>query len=357
MTIRKLPRDHEGLDAIRLYEALRSQADADAALHDAARLDEFMRRIRESITSSLDSSSRLHGIHEEAMFRAMVVAIGEFQLITEEDSGDVYFDDTAGKLQPPDYRVLDRDGHQILIEVKGVSPKQAVKTFAMREVDVESRRRYAEMTGAPLFFALYWPGWNYWTLVPEEALKRNDAKREIDLPGAMLANQMVRLGDAMIGTTPPLALSIELDPEEKPIRPGTVRGVVTGADMVAGGAILEDTLESNIAWTLLRYGTWAVEDEQALSEDGDRVRIDFVARPPIEEARELAESQGFVGIGTLSSLYSSMFNEATLTVDGTVRHLAHEPVPGMTGALIPHDYWQQQDRRLRIWRMEVHPSD
>jgi hypothetical protein len=53
-----------------------------------------------------------------------------------------------------------------------------------------------------------------------------------------------------------------------------------------------------------------------------------------------------------------MFNEATLTVDGTVRHLAHEPVPGMTGALIPHDYWQQQDRRLRIWRMEAHlPTD
>lgn len=357
MPVRKLPRDHESLDAIRLYDSLRSHADADTALHDGARLEEFLGRIRESITGSLGNPSRLHGIHEEAMFRAAVVAIGEFQLITEEDSGDVYFDDTIGGVQPPDYRVVDRDGHQLLVEVKGVPPQQATRSFAMRAVDVESRLRYAEMTGAPLFFALYWPGWNLWTLVPESALERNGAKREIDLSGALLANQMVRLGDATIGTTPPLTLSIELDAEEKPIRPGTVNAVITDTRMTAANSLLEDPLESNIAWTLIQYGTWTIEEEQTLSNGGGEVRIDFVAQPPIQEAQELARRQGFISIGTLSSIYSAMFLEATLTVDGVVRHLAHEPVPGMTGALIPRDYWERPDRRLRIWRLEAHPAD
>lgn len=62
----------------------------------------------------------MHGIRAETLFRAMVVAIGVFELMTEEDAGDVYFHAAGGDIVPPDYRIVDRDGQQMLVEVKGV---------------------------------------------------------------------------------------------------------------------------------------------------------------------------------------------------------------------------------------------
>ena len=356
MPIIRLGRDPESLDALRLYGALPSRANSYASLHDPVRLDEFLARIRASISASLENPSRLRGVNAELMFRAVVVAIGTVGLITDEDAGDVYYDKAAGTVKPPDYRVVDCEGQHMLIEVKSVPPARATRTFAMRDADVAAHRRYAGLTGAELFFALYWPGWNTWTLVPEAALRHNNAKREIDLPGAIVADHMYRLGDARIGTTPPLILSTEVEATEKPISPGTVSGVITSATMSAAGTTLDDPLESNIAWTLMIYGSWSVEEEHTLRADGSGWRTDFVARPPTEEAQEDAERQGMMGVGTLSSLYSSMFHEATLTVDGRVKQLDDPPVPGIIGALIPPNYWEN-DRRFSLWRLEVRPSD
>lgn len=356
MVIRKLGRDHQGLDPIRLYAALGPQGDTGAGLHDAARLDEFIERVRDSVTGSLSNAGRLHGIRAEVLFREVVVAIGDFGLLTDEDAGDVYFDAASGAVAVPDYRVVDREGQHMLVEVKGIRPGRALKPYALRSSDVDALNRYAQLTNASLLFALYWPDMNQWTLVPEQAFERKASKRQIDVCGAMMANQMFRLGDATIGTTPPLTLSIELEAVEEPMEGGVVPMRITKAEMSAAGVPLHDGLESNIAWTLFRYGRWEVGEQQTPHQDGDGWRIDFVSRPPGPEAQQLAERQGFMGVGALSSLYSSLFNEATLDEDGHVEQLVHEPIPGMIGALIPSDYWEQSDRQLKLWRLEEHPA-
>ena len=54
------------------------------------------------------------------------------------------------------------------------------------------------------------------------------------------------------------------------------------------------------------------------------------------EHLEEVERQGFGIAGTLSSMYSALYNEMTLVPDdGKVRQLRHEPDPGELAALIP----------------------
>lgn len=355
MSLRRLTRDPEGLESIKLFGAI-PPAGTPMSLRDPARLDDFVDRVRASVTHSLQSDGRLHGLRVEALFKATIVALGKVRLLVEEDAGDVYFDDAEGIVVPPDFRVVDRDGAQLLIEVKAVPPKRALKTYDLRERDVAARARYAQATGAPLAFALYWAGWNQWTLVPVDALERVGSKRRIDFGRAMVASEMFRLGDAEVMSTPPITLALELELLDDTTAPGTAMTRIVSAQMKAVGQILDDDLESNIAWTLLRYGTWDVEEEQRPRDGGPGWHVEFVARPRLAEARELAENQGFVGLGALSSIYSSMFNEATLSDEHAVEQLGHEPVPGMVGSLIPDDYWDRTDRRLPLWRFDVRPA-
>jgi hypothetical protein len=354
--MRKLKRDREGLEPIRLFGSLSSADEAVLGLHDPARLDEFVVRVRESVTSSLQRAGRLHGLRTESLFKATTVALGGVRLLVDEDAGDVYFDDATGDITPPDFRLVDRDGEQLLVEVKAVPPERSLKSYDLRERDVAARERYADMTGAPLFFALYWPGWNEWTLVPVGALDHSGTKRRIDFGAAMGASEMFRLGDAQIMASPPITLSLELEALDEPTAPGTATVRVVNAQMSGSEGALTDDLEANIAWMLFRYGSWSVEQEQRERDHGSGWFIDYVARPGMEEARALAEQQGFIGVGTLSSIYSTMFNEATLSEQLHVEQLSHDPEPGMIGSLIPKNYWDRPGRGLPLWRAEVHPN-
>ena len=354
MPVEKLRRDHEALDSIRLYGLLRSRDRALAAVGDPSRLDEFVERLRTSITGSLSSEGRLHGIRVEAMFRAVVVALGGLRLLTDEDVGDVYFDTAHGRVRPPDFRIVDRAGDQMLVEVKSVPPGR-VWSYSTRSSDVDDRLRYADLTGAPLYFALYWSGWGLWTLVPADKLERGAVKREIEMTAAMKANEMARLGDAWVGTTPPLTLSLSLQSSEIPHSGQTVSATVEAVNMKAAGVVLDDSLESDLAWILFRYGSWQIEEEQTYDETRNAFEIDYVAQPPDEEARKLAAEQGFISIGTLSTIYSSMFNEATLATDSQILQLDHELPLGTSGPLIPPDYWDSP-HKLPLWRLEAHPA-
>jgi hypothetical protein len=80
------------------------------------------------------------------------------------------------------------------------------------------------------------------------------------------------------------------------------------------------------------------------------------AAPP-EEAHEIVERQGFAMVGALSSMYSAMFNDITLDDEGAVRRLDHHSEPGELGSLIPADYFERSDRRLKLWVFHVSPAD
>lgn len=56
-------------------------------------------------------------------------------------------------------------------------------------------------------------------------------------------------------------------------------------------------------------------------------------------------------------MYSTLYNEATLTDAGELRSLRHEPDPGSLAALIPADYWDRATRDLPIWKFRFRPND
>jgi hypothetical protein len=292
----------------------------------------------------------------EAMFRAVLVALGDFQLLVEEDEGQLYYDDNAGAVKQPDYRAVDSAGRQLLIEVKTVPPNPRQLRHSIPTAEVRALRRYGQLTGAPVAIAHYWSAANMWTLVDLGRMRPGEGRYELELTEALKANQMGRFGDRTIGTVPPLALRLEVEEFGERTQPDTATIVIKDVQMLAAGQPLVDEVEQRIAFLLFRFGGWPVDTPTELDAHGKLASFALEAAPP-EEARAMVERQGFAMVGALSSMYSAMFNEITLDDEGAVRRLDHHSEPGEVGSLIPADYFERAERRLALWVLHLQPAD
>jgi Holliday junction resolvase len=356
MAIRKIGRDPEGIESLKLYASLTPQQALGADLQDQARLDEFADRVKRGVSGSVRTPTRLHGLRVEALFRAVLVALGGFTLLTDVDGGEPYFDDASGPVKPPDFSIVDRSGEQLLIEVKSVPPLHPLSPHTISETEMRGLQHYGRLMKAPVAVAHYWSAWNRWTLVRLDLLKQKGKKYAISPQEALASNELSRYGDCLVGTRPPLTLILNVEQTGKhPAASDHVEGRVTGVKVSAAGVVLKDKHEANIAWFLMRFGDWPAQDPQLRIEDGVPQAVEVSVNPPPENL-DLVERQGFAGIGMLSSMYSSMYNEMTLTRDGDVRELRHEPDPGELAALIPDGYWDRKDRQLALWRFHIEPS-
>jgi len=290
------------------------------------------------------------------MFRAVLVALGSFQLLVEEDAGDLYYDDALGPVKLPDYRAVDADGNHLLIEVKTVPPKAHRLRHSITATEAQGLRRYGKLTGATMMVAHYWSAANLWTLVDLKRMQRRGGRHEIQLTDALKFNQMGRFGDHTVGTVPPLELRLEVEELGERVHPNTATVVIRNAQLLAAGRLLADEVEERIAFLLFRYGGWEVETPAEVDSTGRITSFALQAAPP-EEARELVERQGFAIVGALSSMYSAMFNEITLDDAGAVRRLDHHSEPGELGSLIPADYFERPDRQLKLWVLHLQPAD
>lgn len=357
MTIRRIARDTEGIESLKLYAALTPREALGADLQDPARLEEFAERLRRGVHSSVQMPARLHGLRAEALFRAVLVALGDFLLLTDVDSGEPYFDDSDGPLKLPDCCVVDRKGERFLIEVKSAMPADPFGAHTISSTEMRGLRRYGELLGTPVAVAHYWTRWNIWTMVGLEQLKPRGSRYGINIADALVANTLARLGDRMIATRPPLTLTLSVEDIGKEARDRDTeqRAVrVTDARISVAGSTLHDDTEIKIAWFLLRFGDWEAEDPQIRMSDEAVQTIDISANPSPENLAQ-AEREGFATVGMLSSMYSRIYNELTLAPDGAVRELRHEPDPGELAALIPSDYWDRSDRTLPLWRFQAEP--
>jgi hypothetical protein len=357
VTIRKISRDPEGIESLKLYALLTPQDALGVGLHDQARLDEFVERVKRGVSGSLEKESRLRGLRVEALFRAMLVALGGFTLLTDIDGGEPYFDDAGGPVKLPDFSIVDRDGQQLLVEVKSASPSDPFGSHAIRKTEMLGLQRYGELMKAPVAVAHYWRGWNLWTLVPLDKLTPKGKKYAIDVKDALVYNELSRFGDRWIATRPPLTLIVHVEEGSgQPTASDQVIVKITGVEISAAGVVLKEDQEANIAWFLMLYGTWPDEEPQMKMEDGKPRAIELSVNPTPEKLEQV-EREGFTSIGILSSMYSSMYNQLTLTPDGEVRELQHEPDPEQLAALIPADYWDRKDRALPLWGFQVKPPD
>lgn len=332
---------------------------AGTTMQDARRSRAVLQRMASGLDESLASEGRLHGWRVQNLFEALLVCLGSIRLIVTEDAGSYFFDDAGGPVKPPDFRVVRADGEHLLVEVKNVSPGIHDKV-RVNEKDLDQERRYAELTGARLVLAHYWSGLNQWTVVDASVLVRRDGRLELPLVDALKANELGLLGDAMIGTRPPLTFDLIADPgkpqqrRESDDNTQEIGFTIGGVEFTCAGRTLADRLEQRIAWFLMLYGRWGSEEVPHLTSAGELERISYVSGPPAED--DSAEQQGFAFVGSLSSMYSTLFNSLTMTDDGGFRRPRLEPDPGVLAALVPADYWSRSSRDLPIWKITQHPA-
>ena len=112
--MKKQSRQPEKYDVLELFSVLSAKYDHD--ITDEFAVDDFIERVRKSISLSKMNRSALFGKRTESMFAYVSGALGKVSLLKQEDAGDLFF--TDGDLIVPDYRMTFHDGKQTLVEVK-----------------------------------------------------------------------------------------------------------------------------------------------------------------------------------------------------------------------------------------------
>jgi hypothetical protein len=336
----RIRRDPIRFDVFRAFAA-----SADTNLHDQAAVDEFKASVDASIKRALDDPKFLYGHHVQAMFQGVVIALGQVQMIKDEDAGGGWYD--GDKMVIPDYRVVLRDGTQFLVEVKNHNGDHF--EISLTKTYVNGLRRYGELTGSLVKLAVYWVGWRTWTLVSLDVLEERQNSFALPFVKAVPANELSLLGDKTIVTRAPLTLKFIAD-RTKPRsldEQGQLQMVIAETKLFCSGQEISDDQERQIAFMLMIGGRWQELGPSAeLDADGTPNAMVFEFHPHEDHG------QGFEMIGSLSEIFSSHFQWRTMS-ERRVSKLEIDLVPGQMADLIPNDY---KGQALPIWRFILQPT-
>ncbi|QUS40613.1 hypothetical protein RPMA_18550 [Tardiphaga alba] len=285
---------------------------------------EFLAEIGTQLDKALTDNTLIQGQRTAAMFEAMVVALGGYKLLKAEDTGRVY---PSGMYRAPDFRIVLEDDEQWLVEVKNVYEEDPFRQQRqiMTPSYLASLDKYAQATQASLKVAVYWARWAIWTLVSPHDLLDENGYLKLDMKHAIRFNEMGRLGDLTIGTTPPLTLRLSANlSKPNTIGPDGIAPFTVGeVTMLSEERILARPDEREVAWLLITLGEWAEQDGKPIVIDGKLSAIEF-AWLPNERANEGAER--FEMIGTLSRMFSRYYTRQACEESGAVQiELEHRP--------------------------------
>jgi hypothetical protein len=316
------------------------------SIKDEIASDKFIDRLSTTVQKQRNDPIRVHGFRVESMFAHVAAALGKSQIIKEEDSG-VFFS-SEEDIRRPDFRLVDNEGEQLLIEVKNFRQKNPMDPFTLKSTYLLSLKRYADVFKVPLKIATYWSVWKLWTLVDANQFVEN-SDHSITLPEAMKRNEMNILGDHMVATVPPLSLRIYTDPN----RPrsveenGQVHFTIGRVALLANGKEITDDFEKKLAWFFMLHGKWNKVDQPADIKNGILDFTEFRVSP-----EQYDKKQGFAMLGFLSELITSNYNFLT-SPKGDILQLAPKQQPDDLCILIPNDY---KGKVLRLWRFHVKPT-
>ena len=308
---------------------------------------EFATHVGERLEEAVSNPALLYGQRTERMFEALLVSLGDYSLLKIEDTGAIY---PNGCFVVPDFRVVLLDGSQWLIEVKNVYESEPFKQerCLMKRDYREKLERYASVTGGQLKLAVFWAKWRIWTLVSPQNFINEDGSLTLDMLTATCANELVYLGDRMIGTRPPLRLLLTTDPEKtSPVAPdGMVRFTIADAQIFCGEDKIDDPVEQQIAWLFMQYGDWRAVDPKPILEGNNLTAIDFSWEPKERQNEDLEP------IGTLSKMFAYYYAEKTLQ-EGRVEQLLAPPPPEWFAPLVKPNY---KMKTLPLWKFKVCPN-
>ena len=252
----------------------------------------------------------------------------------------------------PDFRVVLNDGMQWLIEVKNVHTKDAhlplQKRLIMKREYREKLERYASATGGQLKLAIFWSKWRMWTLVSPSRLVDSDGNLKLDMQTALKQNELVCLGDCMIGTRAPIVIRFVADPT-KSSRIGEddiYRFTIADVQIFCAGNLIVDTNEKRLAWRLIMFGTWMESGPFPLMKNSKPKGVEFRWEP------EEPSNQGFEIIGLFSQLFTNYYAERTLQGDEVVGIHAL-PQPQWLQSIVSHDF---RSDTLPLWLFSLSPK-
>ena len=293
----------------------------------------------------------VRSLRTEGMFAYVAAALGGCSMVKSEDAGEIYADDDA--LRIPDYRVVISADKQLLVEVKN-HRSASLADYRVKSAYMDSLRAYADAVGLPLHFAIYWSDFHMWALVPSDGFDLADGDYSLSFGESMKRSEMVRLGDCMLGTKPPLEFRLLSDPAcDRHVQPsGEVRFTIGAVELRAGGQVIEDPLEKRIAWFLLRCSSWDVVDFPTEVVGGDIISATFQVGPAEHSSAEDDAGEDFEFLGFMSQMLSRQYSAMTSDESG-VNLLTPTGQPNDLSVLIPQDYVGE---RLPLWRFRVQPE-
>jgi Holliday junction resolvase len=339
--MKKLKRN-ASLDGLDLFRRLDVPVRESLAESDA-RIDTVILEIRDSLVKSLKTPSTVRGWRAQALFASMVVALDGCEMLTMIDSGDIYHDGESVK--PADYFLSLRDGRRLIVDVKEFALSQRLESRSKLSAS-EYRRlvRFAELMGAELYIASYVSSACLWLLLPISAyVLQRTGTYSVTFEQAIIRNEMAILGDYAIFLEPPLELIVEQHKDELGTvdEEGRATLMIGAMQWFAGGRRITGDAEQKIAHFLMMHGGW---EEEATPDIDDRSlkSIRFSCAPP-----HSSPGQSMEGIGSLSQLYSRMFEGQTTAPSGVIA-LDADVVPGAMNLLIAHDYTSSELPLVRL---------
>lgn len=321
-----------------------------SSIGDIGTQDQWFQDLRKSLQVHLNHEARLHGLRIESVFAHVVAAMGHCTLISEEDSGTYFSSEEC--LQRPDFRIVTNDSRKMLVEVKNYHPASPMRDYSIQGDYLASLKRYAEVCGIPLWIAIYWSKWNIWTLLDSTRLDATQKVVKIKMTEAFLHNEMHLLGDAMIGTEPPLSFRLYADQN----KPRTVQyGAETGFTikkvcLCSNNREIDDPIERQIAWFLIWNGKWVSSEYIPEIQDGLVNFVELQFQPSDVEDQPIEEI-GFRIVGHLSQMVTSECLRST-SGDGSIRSISPSLQVENLGVHIPRDY---KGKALPLWRFVTLP--
>ena len=329
-----------------LAELGRFTAGRKISLHDRETVSAFLSHAKGQVRNALDDDKLLHGHRTEAMFEALVVSLGQFQLLNAEDSGRCF---PEGRFAVPDFRIVLPDGTQWLVEVKNKYTRDPYRQhLRLKPSYVDKLAAYAKATGAELKVAVFWARWSVWTLVSPERFVGVDGGVHVDMRRALAVNELSALGDRLIATRPPLRLRLLMDPQRTSAIDAEGQATVTIGDtaLFCGGEEITEPSEREIAWVFMQYGGWREESPEPIVE-GDRLLAIDYRWNPVERT-----DQGFESVGTLSRMFARYYARHTIDADSVIQLQAplrpdwFKPLHSAGGG----------SKALPLWKFEQRPN-
>jgi hypothetical protein len=344
--VKRIEREKRRFDLMRLLDAY--ARNEKLSIRDGATHVRFLRGLADEFDLAKGSDTLIHGLRTEGMFAHVVAALGGCTMVKSEDAGEIYADDTT--LRIPDYRVVISSDEQLLVEVKN-HRSASLADYLVKPAYMDSLRRYANAVGLPLYIAIYWSDFHMWALVPSDGFDLIDGDYSVSFGESMKRSEMVRLGDCMLGTTPPLEFRLLSDPaRDRSVQPsGEVSFTIGAVELRAGGQVIEDPLEKRIAWFLLRCGSWDIAAFPTEVVGGALISATFVVAPEEHSSGGADSHEDFEFLGFMSQMLSRQYGVMTADESG-VNLLTPTGQPQDLGVLIPPDYVGE---RLPLWRFLV----